>query len=82
MRIGFLADEITHIYDGPGSFSDRNVEIAERKVSLSQWQQRWIWVEKSRWTNRLIPSIKSCKQRTRGGINYTQFLAGHGKYRR
>lgn len=51
---------------------------------MVKWQARWNGSTKGRWTHRLIPNINVWINRAHGDCNYhlTQFLSGHGGYRK
>lgn len=54
-----------------------------RMKTVETWQRRWSASTKGRWTNRLIPDVKSWVERKHGDIEFymTQFLSGHGAFR-
>lgn len=89
--IDILAEEMTRIYrrrsqlNGDSHMRATNViKKEEREVSLDCWQNRWENSTKGRWTYELIPDIKTWLNRKHGACNYhlTQFLSGHGGYRK
>lgn len=55
-----------------------------RQESIRKWQFRWDQSTKGRWTHRLIPNVQKWINRRHGEVNYnlTQFLTGHGGYRK
>ena len=52
--------------------------------SMEKWQQEWDSAEKGRWTHRLIPNLSAWVNRKHGEVNFhlTQFLSGHGCFRK
>ena len=85
MPIDIAADEAKRLFEGKidGKVSKEN-RMKEEAASLQTWQQRWDAADKGRWTHRLIPSVEVWKKRKHGEVNYhlTQFLTGHGCYRK
>lgn len=73
--------EDTECYDGR---SRRGIRKTARLHSMSRWQQEWDTTEKGRWTHRLIPDVSRWVSRKHGEINFhlTQFLSGHGCFRK
>ncbi|XP_065091473.1 uncharacterized protein LOC135712450 [Ochlerotatus camptorhynchus] len=55
-----------------------------RVESLAKWQQEWNTTENGRWTHRLIPILSTWVNRKHGEVNFhlTQFLSGHGCFRK
>lgn len=86
--IDILADEMGRIYarrtNGAPHTTLGEIKKEERMVSMARWQARWTASTKGRWTHRLIPVIETWTSRTNGTCNYhlTQFLSGHGGYRK
>lgn len=86
--IDILADEMSRIYDrrtgGVSPTSIKEIKNEERTISMERWQARWTDSTKGRWTNKLIPVIESWTGRAHGTCDYhlTQFLSGHGGYRK
>ena len=62
----------------------RRIKEEEKARSLAMWQARWDSSTKGRWTYKLIPTIEVWTKRVYGDCNYhlTQFLSGHGGYRK
>lgn len=62
----------------------RNVRSIVRTDSLSKWQQEWDNAGNGRWTHRLIPNVSEWVNRKHGEVNFhlTQFLSGHGCFRK
>ncbi|XP_058444814.1 uncharacterized protein LOC131426217 [Malaya genurostris] len=58
----------------------RNVRTMVRIDSMAKWQQEWDSTEKCRWTHRPSPWMN----RQHGEVNFylTQFLSGHGCFRK
>lgn len=86
MPIDIMAGEMARIYSRRST--DRQdmkaVKEEERATSMTMWQDRWNNTEKGRWTYTLIPSIGTWVNRKHGDCGYhlTQFLSGHGGYRK
>jgi len=85
--IDILADEMRRIYHrrkNNDPSTAREIKTEERETSKTRWQTRWETSTKGRWTNRMIPIIDVWTDRTHGTCNYnlTQFLSGHGGYRK
>lgn len=86
LPIDIMADEMTRIYGR--RTRDRQalkaIKEEERATSMAKWQERWDTSTKGRWTYKLIPSITTWVRRKYGDCNYqlTQFLSGHGGYRK
>lgn len=62
----------------------RGTRKTARADSLRKWQLDWDSTEKGRWTHRLIPNVSLWVGRKHGEVNFhlTQFLSGHGCFRR
>ncbi|KAL7730750.1 hypothetical protein ACLKA6_003520 [Drosophila palustris] len=60
------------------------IRRAERQASLVTWQVRWDSATNGRWTHQLIPKVEEWLNRGRGEVNFhlTQFLTGHGGFRK
>lgn len=89
LPIEIAAEEMQRIYlrkmtNGQGAIPLKVIKDEERAVSMTMWQDRWNNSSKGRWTHRLIPDIKIWISRSHGVCNYhlTQFLTGHGGYRK
>lgn len=86
LPIDIMADEMARIYDrrNAGRTAMKIVKEEERITSMNKWQDRWSNTEKGRWTRILIPSIEAWVNRRHGNCDYhlTQFLSGHGGYRK
>lgn len=87
--IDILADEMLRIYirrlpHPQDAAAARIIKEEERSTSLANWQNRWDRATKGRWTYKLIPKIDVWTSRGHGDCNYhlTQFLSGHGGYRK
>lgn len=88
--IDLLADEMSRIYNRRRSNADNSlvnikwIKSEEREITMVRWQNRWDISSKGRWTNILIPLIDAWINRSHGTCNYnlTQFLSGHGGYRK
>ena len=67
-----------------GRRGTRGVRKLVRVESMTKWQQEWNNAENGRWTHRLIPNVASWVNRKHGEINFhlTQFLSGHGCFRK
>ena len=86
MPIDIIADEMARIY-ARKTRDQRMMKIIkdeERTTSMAKWQDRWTSSPKGRWTHALIPSIETWVNRDHGecGYHLTQFLSGHGGYRK
>lgn len=85
MPIDIMADEAKRRYDRKGQGHDgKETRREEQARSTEMWQNRWNESQKGRWTFRLIPNVKDWADRKHGELNYhfTQFLTGHGGYRK
>ena len=84
--IDIIANEMQRVYlRRPSNRQEtKRIKEEERAASAVLWQARWDSFTKGRWTHRLIPTIESWTKRARGNCNYhlTQFLSGHGGYRK
>lgn len=85
--VDIMADEMRRVYERIIRQPDESkgkIRMEEREASLTVWQARWSSSNKGRWTHILIPEIKVWINRSLGEVNYhlTQFLSGHGGYRR
>lgn len=62
----------------------RNARRMLRISSMARWQQEWDNAENGRWTHRLIPNLSLWVNRKHGEVNFhlTQFLSGHGCFRK
>ncbi|EDW36425.1 GL13636 [Drosophila persimilis] len=86
--VDILALEMTHVYEARAGMrtnaSLETIRASERRASIEKWQARWDTATNRRWTHRLIPDIESWIGRRSGEMNYhlTQFLTGHGGYRK
>lgn len=62
----------------------RHIRKLARTDSLSKWQQEWDNTAKGRWTHRLIPNLSTWVNRKHGEVTFylTQFLSGHGCFRK
>lgn len=83
--IDIAADEAKRLFIAKRSETFTQEEKqGERNKSMQTWQSRWDASQKGRWTHRLIPNIEKWTTRKHGELNYhlTQFLTGHGGYRK
>lgn len=87
--IDILADEMLRIYNRRTSrqlepTAIKRIKEEEKLASMTAWQARWDNTTKGRWTYKLIPTIVIWTKRVHGDCNYhlTQFLTGHGGYRK
>lgn len=89
--IDILADEMARIYHRktatqgvPERSLLKSFKAEERQTSMERWQLRWESSTKGRWTFRLIAEVKTWMERQHGECSYqlTQFLSGHGGYRK
>ncbi|KAF0760845.1 Uncharacterized protein FWK35_00022276 [Aphis craccivora] len=79
--INLLAKERREVYLAKLVFADPEVLKRDpREELLSQWQIRWDWSTKGRWTYQLIPDIRRWFNRKHGETDYhlTQALSVHG----
>lgn len=79
--IGLVLEEDNECYVGR---SARGIRKRARAETLRKWQQEWDTVINGRWTHRLIPNLSTWLSRTHGEVNFhtTQFLSGHGCFRK
>lgn len=84
--VDLIAEEMRRIYNRrtANSREMKRIKEEERATTMARWQARWNETTKGRWTHTLIPSIEPWVNRSRGDCNYqlTQFLSGHGGYRK
>lgn len=89
--IDILANEATRIYKKRKQLdvetqgrSLKQIREEERRTSMETWQSRWSNSTKGRWTYKLIPNLNVWTSRKSGVCCYqlTQFLSGHGGYRK
>ncbi|KAJ8965282.1 hypothetical protein NQ314_004245 [Rhamnusium bicolor] len=75
--IKYQVEERCYIYDAREGEQTRN-EIREN--IMNKWQQEWREGTKGRWTQRLIPDIRTWLYRKHGEVSFyiTQALTGHG----
>ena len=79
------ADEMRRLYKAKcDAEMTTDVRRREESASMQTWQDRWNSSQKGRWTHRLIPNVEAWKNRKHGEVNFhlTQFLTGHGGYRK
>lgn len=62
----------------------RGVRRRMRTDTMQKWQEEWDNEVNGRWTYRLIPNVSTWMNRKHGEVNFhlTQFLSGHGCYRK
>jgi len=79
--IGFILEEDQECYRSRGN---SGVRKRTRADTMRKWQDNWDNTVNGRWTHRLIPNVSSWMNRKHGEINFhlTQFLSGHGCYRK
>ena len=79
--IELLLEEDTQCYRDRGV---RGIRKRVRTDTMRKWQQQWDTVEKGRWTHRLITDLSMWVSRKHGEVNFhmTQFLSGHGCFRK
>ena len=79
--MGITLEEDSECYKRKNTIGIRKIVRAE---SLVKWQQTWDTAEKGRWTHRLIPILSTWVNRKHGEVNFylTQFLSGHGCFRK
>lgn len=79
--IGIVLEEDAECYRRRGTSNIRKIVRAD---SLRKWQQEWDTTANGRWTHRLIPNVSTWIERKHGEINFhlTQFLSGHGCYKK
>lgn len=87
MPIDILVEEISRVYSKRNQLPRaewKAMKEEERDVSIARWQTRWDATTKGRWTHRLIPNLETWLNRKQGECGYqlTQFLTGHGGYRK
>lgn len=86
LPIDIMAEEMARIYSRRiiDKQAMKAIKDEERATSMTKWQDRWNNTEKGRWTYTLIPSITTWVNREHGDCGYhlTQFLSGHGGYRK
>jgi len=86
--VDILATEMRDIYEARAELGSgipvEAIRRSERQASLATWQARWDATANGRWTHRLIPNVEEWLERSRGEVNFhlTQFLTGHGGYRK
>jgi len=86
--VDILATEMQDIYEARAELGSgipvEAIRRSERQASLATWQARWDATANGRWTHRLIPNVQEWLERSRGEVNFhlTQFLTGHGGYRK
>jgi hypothetical protein len=89
MPIDIIADEMLRINRRRAAAQGdrqalKRIKEEERTASMTTWQNRWDTSPKGRWTHRLIGCIETWRNRKHGNCGYqlTQFLSGHGGYRK
>lgn len=86
LPVDILADEMRRIFlrRTPNKQELKRIKEEERAISMVRWQTRWENTTKGRWTHKLIPVIETWVNRSHGNCSFqlTQFLSGHGGYRK
>ena len=82
--VDLLAFERKRIYGSSADIGRKNAAIAEREMTMENWQRRWTEERSGNWTRRLIRDLRPWLERKFGDVNFyvTQLLTGHGYFRR